>query len=162
LTEITPKKSLHPDPGAARVETDRELLDRLRRLRAAGRLALELDHRRLSHIDSPVAVEAESTRWIYGGLALVAATWWFLGGAAGAAAAILGLAAYLTLGKADVRRRTARRVEERALGDVALWRRLWRFGGVALTAEGRRCAAPEGNWMQFVRDVADPTEQARR
>jgi hypothetical protein len=135
--------------------TDEQLLSKLRAFRQAGRLALELDHRRLAHIDSPVAVEAESTRFVYGGLALSAAAWWFLGTEAGLAVAALSLAAYLTLGKADVRRRTARRVEERALGDIALWRRLWRFGGVVLAAGDRRCAAPDGNWMQFVRELGD-------
>src|SRR5437660_9766187 len=128
--------------------TDDELLSELRRLRREGRLSLVLDHRRLGHIDSPVVVEAESTRLVYFGVVAVAAVWWFFGAEPGLAAAAAWLALYLTLGRADLRRRVARRVEERTLGDVVLWRRLWRFGGVSLAADGRRCAAPEGNWMQ--------------
>jgi hypothetical protein len=136
-------------------ETDVGLLAELRRLHAAGELALELDHRRLSHIDSPVAIEAESNRLVYAGLVLSGAAWWFFGAALGVAAASVCLLCYLTLGKADIRRRTARRVEQRALTDVAVWRKLWRFGGVALVErhDRRRCAAPEDNWMQFIREL---------
>jgi hypothetical protein len=143
------------DPAGVEPATDEALLTALRHLREAGRLTLELDQRRLAHIDSPVSVEAESNRWVYAGLALAAASGWFAGFWAGLGVALLVLAAYLTLGKADIRRRTARRIEERALLDVALWRRLWRFGGVTLVAGDRRCTAPGGNWMQFVRELRD-------
>jgi hypothetical protein len=140
-------------------ETDAGLFADLRRLHAAGALALELDHRRLSHIDSPVAVEAESNRIVYGGLVLTGLVWWFFGAWVGMAVAAACLLFYLTFGKADVRRRTARRVEERALADLAAWRKLWRFGGVVLVArhDRRRCAAPQDNWMQFVRELGPPT-----
>jgi hypothetical protein len=135
-------------------ETAAGLLGELQRRHAGGELLLELDYRRLSQLDSPVAIEAESNRLVYAGLALAAGGWWFFGAAAGLAIALLGLLGYLTLGKADIRRRTARRVHERALDDVVLWRKLWRFGGIALVEpyEHRRCAAPEDNWMQFVRE----------
>jgi len=142
--------------------TDEQLLSELRRLRNAARLSLELDHRRLAHIDSPVVVEAESTRLVYFGVAASAAAWWFYGAAAGLAAAAACLALYLTLGRADLRRRIARRVEEQALGDIRLWRRLWRFGGVSLNGDGRRCAAPDGNWMQFVRELRASSAAAGR
>jgi hypothetical protein len=135
-------------------ETDEQLLAELRRLRQAGTVALELDHRRLAHIDSPVAVEAEGTRWVYLGIVAAGAGWWFLGIWAGLGVAAAALALYLTL-KADLRRRAARRIDERALADAGLWRRLWRFGGVTLEARDRRCAAPAGNWMQFVRDLRE-------
>lgn len=136
-------------------ETDEQLLAELRRLRQAGTVALELDHRRLAHIDSPVAVEAEGNRWVYLGIVAAGSGWWFLGIWAGLGVAAAALALYLTLVKADLRRRAARRIDHRALADAALWRRLWRFGGMTLAAEGRRCAAPEGNWMQFVRDLRE-------
>ena len=134
-------------------ETDDALLAELRRLREAGKVALELDHRRLAHIDSPVAVEAESNRWVYVGIVAAGAAWWFLGTGAGLAVAAVAVALYLPLVKADLRRRAARRIDERALAEAAVWRKLWRFGGVTLSADGRRCAAPDGNWMQFVRDL---------
>src|SRR5690349_8505757 len=101
--------------------TDEQLLSELRRLRGAARLSLELDHRRLAHIDSPVVVEAESTRLIYFGVGASAAAWWLYGAPAGLAAAAACLVLYLTLGRADLRRRVARRVEEQALGDIVLW-----------------------------------------
>ena len=135
--------------------TDIELLRALRRLIESGALSLELDMRRLDHIDSPVAVEADSNIWVYGAIPICALIFWRLGLWPGVAAVALALALYFTLGRAYVRRRLARRVHERALQESQLWRRLWRFGGVALvdaaSGGGARCVAPEGNWMELVR-----------
>ena len=134
--------------------TDAELLAALRSLLADGELRLELDSVRLDRTDSPVSVQAESTRWLYAlvGLALAAA--WFGGLSAFAAAAAVGVGLWFRVVRRDVARRIRRRVEAQALDDVTLWRRLWRFGGVRLVvANGTEvCAAPGGNWMQCVRD----------
>src|SRR5579859_3949452 len=134
--------------------SDVELLRALRRLIAEGALTLELDMKRLDHIDSPVGVEADSNIWVYGAIPLCALVFWQLGLRPGLATVALAFVLYFTLGRRYVRRRLARRVRERALHESALWRRLWRFGGVALVdvaAGGTRCAAPEGNWMALVR-----------
>jgi hypothetical protein len=136
-----------PDPSPA------ELMRMLRALIASGALRIELDFKRLDHMDCPVAVEADSNVWIYAGVALCALASWLGGIWIGAAAIAACLALYLTAGRAYVHRRLRRRVDERALGDSEIWRRLWRFGGVALVAsDGIRCAAPEGNWMALVRE----------
>jgi hypothetical protein len=131
--------------------SDAELLRTLRAGVDEGRVRLEFDHRRLDHMDSPVAVQADSNIWIYAGILVTAAVWWRLGTRAGLAAAALSLLLYLAAGRRYVRRRVERRVREVALQDTAVWRKLWRFGGIALAADGERCAAPDGNWMEFVR-----------
>ncbi len=142
--------------------TPADLLRGLRRLVDSGALRLELDLKRLDHMDSPVGVEADSNRWIYPAIILCGAVFWFVGLWPGIAAAILCLAAYLTLGRAYVRRRLVARVHEKALYDLDLWRRLWRYGGVSLvpgegaaagaeTPRAEPCAAPEGTWMALVR-----------
>jgi hypothetical protein len=138
-----------------------ELLRALRRLIADGAVRLELDLKRLDHIDSPVAVEADSNIWIYGGVLVCAAVFWRIGLWPGVAAIAAALALYFTAGRAYVRRRIKRRVEERALADSELWRKLWRFGGLALVehATGARCAAPDGNWMALVRSTMPTTAE---
>jgi hypothetical protein len=133
--------------------TPAELMRMLRGLVAGGALRLELDFKRLDHMDCPVAVEADSNVWIYAGVALCCAAFWlgglWIGGGAVAACLVL----YLTVGRGYVHRRLRRRIDERALNDSETWRRLWRFGGVALVAaDGTRCVAPGDNWMALVRE----------
>jgi hypothetical protein len=60
--------------------TPAELMRMLRALIADGTLRLELDFKRLDHMDSPVAVEADSNVWIYAGVSLCGLAFW-LGGA---------------------------------------------------------------------------------
>lgn len=132
-----------------------DLFRDLRRLVARGALRLELDFARLDHIDSPVAVEADSNIWVYALIVVCAVVFWRVGTWPGIAAVAVSLALYLTAGRRYVRRRLASRVHERALADGDVWRRLWRFGGVALIDDGgARCAAPDGNWMALVRRLA--------
>jgi hypothetical protein len=135
-----------PDPSPA------ELMRVLRVLIDGGALRLELDFKRLDHMDCPVAVEADSNVWIYAGVALGALAFWLGGIWIGTAAIVACLALYLTAGRAYVHRRLRRRIDEQALSDSETWRRLWRFGGVALVADRVRCVAPEGNWMALVRE----------
>jgi hypothetical protein len=137
-----------------------DLFRELRALLARGTLRLELDVGRLDHMDSPVAVEADSNVWVYGSIAVCALVFWQGGTYPGLAAIAVSLVLYFTVARRYVRRRLIRRVHERALGDGEVWRRLWRFGGVTLVEEGReagdagRCAAPQGNWMAMVRRLA--------
>jgi hypothetical protein len=135
------------------------LFRELRALLARGRLRLELDLARLDHMDSPVAVEADSNIWVYGAIAVCAVVFWQLGTYPGLAAIAVSLALYFTVARRYVRRRLVRRVHDRALGDGEIWGRLWRFGGVTLVEEGNgdadgRCIAPQGNWMALVRRLA--------
>ena len=138
-------------------ETAEALLEQLRRLHADGRIGIELNSKRLTHIDSPVAFEAESNQWVYGLLIVTGLFWWQFGWQAGAATAAVSVAIYLTVGKAFLRKRIDRRVRDQVLVDVVRWRKLWNFGGVVLRDArngGEDCAAPGGNWMAFTRRVA--------
>jgi hypothetical protein len=142
-------------PEAA--ESADELFKRLRRLCAEGRVAIELDNKRLTHIDSPVSFEAWGNQLVYPLLLLTCAVWWWLGWKAGTGMAVASVLLYLTLGKAFLHRRIERRVREQVLEDVVRWRKLWNFGGVSLRRVGEggdtdaSCASPGDNWMEFVR-----------
>jgi hypothetical protein len=126
----------------------------LGRLACAGQISMRLDYKKLEQLDSPVGSEADGNIWVYGGIALAIAAWWFGGWQAAAVVAALGIAIYLTLGRAYIRRRIQRRVENQALTQLELWRRLWKFGGVTLVSPGGQdCAAPAGNWMALIRRI---------
>lgn len=140
-----------PREGAA------EMLIALRRLLSAQRIELRIEARRLNHIDSPVAVEADGNIWAYAFLAAAAVAGWRWGWIAGGATLAAGILVYLTLGRAYVHRRIERRVRQDALADLEKWRKLWRFSGLTLIARDgapvAACASPEGNWMAFVRSA---------
>ena len=141
-------------PEAA--ETAEELFARLRLLCAEGRVAIELNNKRLMHIDSPVSFEAWGNQLVYPLLALTCLLWWWLGWKVGAGTAVASVVLYLTIGKAFLHRRIERRVQEQVLEDVVRWRKLWNFGGVSLRRVGDgegdgSCASPKVNWMEFVR-----------
>jgi hypothetical protein len=140
---------------AATEETARELFRALVRLHGERKIVLRCDYKRLEHIDSPVGSEADGNIWAYAVLALVLLTFWFAGWKIAGAVAVAGIVAYYTAGRAYVRKKIQRRVEERALGELDVWQKLWRFGGVALEppAGGEVCAAPQGNWMALVRSL---------
>jgi len=143
-----------PVTAPTTVETAEGLFQRLQALHAAGRVAIELDTKRLMKMDSPVNVEADSNQWVYGLLALSLVLGFAFGWKIGLATAGAGVVLYLTLGKATVRRRVRRRVHEKALAELSHWRKLWSYGGVTLTVNGdaaQRCAAPKDNWLEFVR-----------
>jgi hypothetical protein len=126
----------------------------LGRLTRAGKISMRFDYKRLEQMDSPVGSEADGNIWAYGGIALALAVWWFAGWQAAAAVAVVGIAAYMTLGRAYIRRRIRHRVENQALVRLELWRKLWRFGGVTLVVPGGEdCAAPAGNWMALMRRI---------
>jgi hypothetical protein len=133
---------------------ERALLAELRRLVGSGAVRLELDRRKIEHIDFPLAVQADGNRWIYAAAALTALAFWRLGLVAGVAAAIAGFVLYRTLGLRFMARRLDARIRERGLYSVDQWRRLWRFGGVVLTGpDGTPCQGPAQSWMAMVRAI---------
>jgi len=147
-----PTVEIPPEAG----DTAEALFAQLRRLNAEGKAAIDLDLKRLMHIDSPVAFEAESNQWVYGLLVVTAGVWYWFGYKIGLAAAGASVLLYLTVAKALLRRRIERRVRDQVLEDLVRWRKLWNFGGVTIRAtgdggEGEVCAAPKDNWMEFVR-----------
>jgi hypothetical protein len=146
-----------PAPAATPTESAEMLLAALRRLDREGRIEIRVDPRRLDHIDSPVASEADGNIWIYPAIGLALLAWWWKGMLPGLATMGVGVALYLSLGRAYLHRRIERRVHERALLSLETWRKLWRFNGLTLAAKDRPgvadCASPDGNWMAFVRAV---------
>ncbi|MGO8918310.1 MAG: hypothetical protein ACLQJR_20615 [Stellaceae bacterium] len=146
------------DPSPPPPESAETLLAALRRLDDEGRLEIRIEPRHLTHIDSPVASEADGNIWIYGFLALAVGLALWRGLVPGLAMLGLGIAVYLTLGRAYMHRRIERRVREKALASVETWRKLWRFRGLTLTAKDRPgladCASPDGNWMAFIRALS--------
>ena len=148
-----------PAPSTAG-ESAGELLAVLRRGVADGRIELGVEPKRLNHIDSPVAFEADGNIWAYAALFVAALLWWRWGMMPGLGALGLGVVVYLTLGRAYIYRRIERRVRGTALDDLEKWRKLWRFSGLTLTAKERRdlapCVSPDGNWMAFTRALSAP------
>ena len=145
-----------PDGAAVPEESAEQLFTALRRLHAAGKVSLRLDYKKLTHLDSPVGSEADGNIWAYGGLAIAIAAWWFRGWPAAAGVAVAGVLIYFTFGRWYMHRRIRRRVEDKALADLAAWRKLWKFGGVVLVSDtGEKCAAPHGNWMALVRNLGN-------
>ena len=149
-----------PAARSAVGESAGELLAALRHGVAEGRVELRVEPKRLNHIDSPVAFEADGNIWAYAALFIAAVLWGRWGMVPGVAALALGVAVYLTLGRAYMYRRIERRVRGAALDDLDKWRKLWRFSGLTLTAKERGdlapCASPDGNWMAFARALAAP------
>jgi hypothetical protein len=134
---------------------ERATLARLRALHEAGRVRVTVDRRKLSHIDFPLALEADSNQWVYAIVILAGLVWWRFGTVPGAAAAVAGFFVYQFVGRPLVARRLERRIHARGLTEIDSWRKLWQFGGVILTdaATGETCQGPDGRWMGFVQAV---------
>ncbi len=137
---------------------DSDLLEMLRAAEADGRVTIGLDTRKLDDVDSPISVQAESTRWIYGLMAGVLATFWFGGATAGIGAIAAGALIYATIGRKQVERNVRRRFYSGGLWDIRTWRKLWRLEGITLSSDssGEVCASPDGNWQRFVLDNIAP------
>jgi len=134
------------------LETDTEYLAQLRELVACGRVRIKFDVTKLRGMDSPVVVIAETERWAMGMVALCGAIWWFLGIWPAVAAMAICVLAYVAWGRRGIVRNIEARIHRKALVEIAVWRRLWQYGGIALEdAEGRMdtCPAPSGSWIQF-------------
>lgn len=131
------------------------LLAAIRRAYSAGRVAIDVNLRAVSRSGSPsfrttdivvpwfslaaVSVYLAVAQHLLAGLGLLAA---------GAAAILLWLRPYN-------RRRTVDRTIAMALDKLEYWQAFWSLGGLSLARpDGRRCAAPEGDWQGFARDLA--------
>lgn len=133
---------------------ERDLLRALRAAVADGRVSVDLDCRRLRHTDSPIAVEADHNRWLYGVLALGVAVGFGLGWKWGVAALVPGVAAYWTVGRPWIHRRMRARFLDTTLDMLVDFKKLWHLHGVTLRleADGTACASPDGDWRRFVLD----------
>jgi hypothetical protein len=152
-TESVLLSEIEQSPDAP-VETERELLAKLKALVDSGTVLLTVDRTKLSSLDFPLGSEVDGNIWVYAMAAASVAIWWRAGMWFGIAAGIVSLILYQTLGKAYVARRLDRRIRERGLQEMDTWRALWRFGGVILTpAEGGApCQGPQGSWFAVARN----------
>ena len=137
---------------------DTDLLEMLRAAAADGRVTIGLDPRKLDDVDSPISIQAESTRWIYGLMAAALLLWWLEGAYAGVGAIAAGALIYATIGRRQVERNIRRRFYGLAITDIGVWRKLWRLEGITLSldSKGKACASPDGNWQRFVLDNLAP------
>ena len=133
---------------------EKDLLVLLNGAIAAGRVSVVLDYKRLAHVDSPICVEADSNRWIYGIMAAGGVAGFAVSWSAGVAAVALGLGLYFALGRGWIRRRMAVRFHRMALEDIAAFKKLWRCNGVTLglVSRAQLCRSPGGDWRRFVLD----------
>ncbi len=149
---------------------DTDLLEMLRSAAADGRVTIGLDPRKLDDIDSPISIQAESTRWIYGLMAAALLVWWLAGAYAGIGAIAVGALIYATIGRRQVERNIRRRFYGHGIRDIGTWRKLWRLEGITLACNLRAgacnpragtkgapvCCSPDGNWQRFVLDNIAP------
>lgn len=131
--------------------------DLLRALRAAigdGRIRVRLDCKRLLHTDSPIAMQADHNRWIYGVVAFAAWAWALSSDPMrGLVALVLGIIFYFGYGREWVYRRMRARFHDATLCDTGAFKKLWHLRGVTLCdAGGNACASPDQDWRRFVLD----------
>ena len=136
---------------------DTDYLRLLREVIAAGGIKPVLSFGKLEHVDSPISVQADSNRWIYSLIVIVAAAAWFGGLWWAIGAVTAGAAGWFGIGKRWHRRRMERRFYDLSLQQIELWKKLWRMPGVTLidTRSGAECASPSGNWRVFVGAAAN-------
>ncbi len=133
---------------------DKDLLDELRTAHEGGRVAIRLDLKKLDHMDSPIAVQADSGIWIFGLIVATGLTGWFAGMPAGIGVVVVGAIAYATIGRRVIQRKMRRRFFEVGIKNIGDWRKLWGLQGITLECaeSGEVCSSPDGNWIRFVLD----------
>ena len=102
--------------------TDTELLAALREMIARGDVRLELDAAKLDHMDSPVSVQADSTRWFALLFVACGGAFWFGGWIGGIAALAASIALWFAWVRPGTHRRIRARVRGVAMDDTLVWR----------------------------------------
>src|SRR5262245_11167895 len=128
--ERSPRPSIRSEANQMDQRTDTELLAALRAMIERGEVRLELDAAKLDHMDSPVSVQADSTRWFAALCVACGAAFWFGGWIVGVAALAASIALWFAWVRPGTHRRIRVRVRTVAMDDTQVWRKLWRFGGV--------------------------------
>lgn len=132
-----------------------------------GRVLVDLDCRKLRHIDSPITVEADYNRWVYAVAVVAAAAGILVNWIAGVSALAVGIAVYFVKGQPWVHARMRGRFHGQILRDIKLFKKLWNLKGVTLILPAEAgapalatCASPDGNWRRFVLDQLIPPAMA--
>lgn len=97
-----------------------------------GEIRVEINPRRLSHIDCPVAADALSTRALYLMVGLGALAYWQMPWQLAGIFCAAMLLFYATAGHHWVGKRMQRAALVQLLDSLTLWDKMWAFGGVAL------------------------------
>ena len=130
-----------------------------------GCVIVDLDCRKLRHIDSPIAVEADYNRWIYAIAVIAAAAGFLVDWMVGLGVLAVGVVAYFAKGRPWIEARMRERFRSQILHDIKLFKKLWNLKGVTLTLAATAagtdaafvaCASPDGNWRRFVLDHVTP------
>ena len=126
---------------------------------SGGQLSLALDLKRLDHIDSSIAVQADSNRWIAGIMIAAIAGYFLRNWQTGAGASAMILSIYLVFGRGWIQRRMKARFHKTVLTDIDAFKKLWKLKGITLSfrhdTDGTKdavCTSPKGDWRRFVLD----------
>jgi hypothetical protein len=140
-------------------------LDIFRRLTAAhrdGKIAIDIDRKTIGHPHCPVAGDAYFTRVLYAGMVIAGLAFWLVHYAIAVAIVAGMVALYFAALRRWIDRKTKGYVIDKITNDLALWKKLWNFGGVTLTAasasDATSCRAPKDNWKNFVTSQLGPTK----
>lgn len=140
--------------------TDAELLRQIVTALAEGRCDILFSPGLESHMDFPGNSETDKTQFIIAGLVLVGLAYWFGNWWLVGAAAALVVAGYVGVWRKVVRRRMRRRFIAKGMSEAALWRKCWRFPGIALVSGREECRSPQGDWRDFALRLT--TDSVRR
>lgn len=135
--------------------SDDALLILLDRAITQGLVILTLDRRKLSSADFPLSLESESNIWVYPLLVLIGIVAYYTGLYGGLAAFIAAFFLFQRVARPWIARRIETRIRARALKEIEIWRKLWRFGGVILTRAdtGQTVQGPDGHWTVLIRTL---------
>jgi hypothetical protein len=129
--------------------SDTELLRRLLAALSEGKAEIEFSPSLQSHLDFAGNSETDKSQFIFAALVPIALAywtgkWWLVTGAV-----VLAGIVYFAFWRKLVRARIRRRFIDRAMRDLALWRRSWGLRGIVLKAAAEECRSPECDWRAF-------------
>jgi hypothetical protein len=134
--------------------SDADLLARIAAALHEGRVEIAFAPGLESHMDFPGNSETDKGQFILVALVLLALAWHFAGWQLVAGVLVVILAAYFAFWRKVVRARMRRRFIANAMSNLKLWRKSWGFAGIALSAVGRDCRSPKGDWRAFAAELA--------
>ena len=134
--------------------TDAESLAEIRTALLEGRAEIAFARGLDSHLDFPGNSETDKGQFILVGFLLLGLAYWRGSWAVVVGVVVLLLAAYWLFWRKVVRDRRNRRFLNKVMADMKLWRKSWTFTGVKLSASGRECLSPKGDWRAFAAGLA--------
>ena len=138
---------------------DQQRFAALRQAIREGEVRVEISRTRLSHIDCPVAADALATRALYLMVALGAVAYWQMPWQLAGVFCAAMLLFYATAGYPWVGKRMQKTALVQLLDSIALWDKMWEFGGVALYDRQGGLLAESGgpNWRVWADKSAHTT-----